>query len=868
MEMDRCQGMKGIRRSSEPSGRGQALTEFALILPILLLLLMGVFEFGYAFTVYTGLFNAAREGTRYGVVQPLDQQGILSHAREKIILIDPNEVEISVSYDGGPNDTDIEEVDEVQVGNRVKVSVDYDLPTITPLIQPIASSLPIETEAARTISSLGTQFTQAPPGTGSGSGAGEGVDGDGDGVTDEEDNCPTVYNPDQEDTDGDGVGDACDNCPAVANPDQEDSDDDGVGDACDNCPAVENPDQEDSDDDGVGDACDNCPDVYNPDQEDSDGDGVGDACEAGTPVIQISKTPDYQQLASGSDVAFDISVTNGGDVDLSDVSVLDELVPNCDRSIGFLSAGESQSYTCVAQEVVEGFTNSATATGVSEQGDEVSDTDTALVEITADFVPIVIHEPVRACESDCVVTGTAQAGEAVQIRDLNGTGLDGVDAITVDENGDFRFEGLPELVAGHMLVVEGVNGYEASDSTVVEGELADIVIADPLCHGDKVVTGTAQSGQTVSLELGGTGFMDTVTVGEDNVFTFNLPDEQPLQVDQTVEVSGYGKGDTTTVGLCDLEDEYITVSPQCSDPGTGVELLVEGGNWNTHPTQRTLEIYWDGALQAEFAATSSDFSELLTVDVPEGTHTIRAELWWKGNDLEQSDEATFVSPCPAPNLVVSDLQLLTTEPISTYQPLDFQVTVENNGTRPVNNLFWVDLYDETPVSGTSGIAWGAVSGLGVDESIPLTITFESGFEVTGTHQIWALADSQDQVSELDETDNDWGPATITVTQEGTEPTPPESGTGTIEGETWVSLAGYPVPQGRAEVWCVDEAGNEYGPVLSADDATYALTDLPAGTYTVMAETWIDGERYFGSVSDVEVAEEESATAVVVMYGED
>jgi hypothetical protein len=285
-----------------------------------------------------------------------------------------------------------------------------------------------------------------------------------------------------------------------------------------------------------------------------------------------------------------------------------------------------------------------------------------------------------------------------------------------------------------------------------------------------------------------------------------------------------------------------------------------------------LEIYWDSALQAEFASTSSDFTQPLNVDVSEGAHTIRAELWYKRGtkheDQEQSAEVTFVSPCPAPNLVVTDLELMNTEPISTYHPLDFQVTIENNGTRPVNNLFWVDLYDETPISGTSGIAWGAVSGLGVNESIPLTITFESGFEVTGTHQIWALADSQDQVGELDETDNAWGPATITVTQEGTAPTPPESGTGTIEGETWVSLAGYPVPQGRAEVWCVDQDGNEYGSVLSADDATYALNDLPAGTYTVMAETWIDGERYFGSVSDVAIEDGGAAAAVVVMYGED
>jgi len=134
-------------------------------------------------------------------------------------------------------------------------------------------------------------------------------DTDGDGIANDNDNCPFVYNPGQEDSDADGIGNVCDNCPAIANPYQEDADEDGAGDICDPCP---NDPLDDGDGDGLCADADNCPADYNPGQEDADSDGVGDVCDAcpGDP----DNDPDNDGICSGNDNC--PSVANPGQEDV------------------------------------------------------------------------------------------------------------------------------------------------------------------------------------------------------------------------------------------------------------------------------------------------------------------------------------------------------------------------------------------------------------------------------------------------------------------------------------------------------------------------------------------------------------------------
>ena len=48
--------------------KGQALVEFALVLPLLLALLCGIIDFGWLYYNQITLNNAAREGARYAVI--------------------------------------------------------------------------------------------------------------------------------------------------------------------------------------------------------------------------------------------------------------------------------------------------------------------------------------------------------------------------------------------------------------------------------------------------------------------------------------------------------------------------------------------------------------------------------------------------------------------------------------------------------------------------------------------------------------------------------------------------------------------------------------------------------------------------------
>jgi hypothetical protein len=304
------------------------------------------------------------------------------------------------------------------------------------------------------------------------------------------------------------------------------------------------------------------------------------------------------------------------------------------------------------------------------------------------------------------------------------------------------------------------------------------------------------------------------------------------------------------------------ISPQCAPAGATTTVRVEGYNWAYQNKNDDVDITWgSGSATYDVPDTPPEpWVQEIAVSTPpgEGTYTITA------SNSKDSASAEFAYPCPAPNLVVTDVQLETTQPISTYQPIYFRVTVENTGTMPVNSIFWVDLYEPAlPAVGTpqAGFAWSAVGNLAPGASIDVIVKYVNGFATTGDYYVHARADSMATVNETDEDDNDFMDVLVPVTLLDTPPGP-TPGNGEVYG--YVLNAATGAGADRARVWCEDyDTGVSIAETDADPNGYFVLTDLPPGTYLLYAERWIGSDYYFGSLpTPVNIAGDDSIGPVI------
>ncbi|MFZ5967143.1 MAG: TadE/TadG family type IV pilus assembly protein [Bacillota bacterium] len=103
--------------------KGQSLLEFALVLPILLLLVCGIFDFGRVLYTSMNLHLITQETVRQGGFGKNDSE-IISFAQNQFTLGDPALLQVDIS----PNDT------IRKSGDYVTVTLTYPVEYATPLI--------------------------------------------------------------------------------------------------------------------------------------------------------------------------------------------------------------------------------------------------------------------------------------------------------------------------------------------------------------------------------------------------------------------------------------------------------------------------------------------------------------------------------------------------------------------------------------------------------------------------------------------------------------------------------------------------------------------------------------------------------------
>lgn len=114
------------------SAKGQALVEFALVLPILLILVLGLFDLGRAVYAYNAVANAARNGTRVAIVdQNVDRIKQTAFDESAGLIEDPDDVDVTFEC------TD-------QIGCLATVEATYHYSAATPMVEALVGAITLK----------------------------------------------------------------------------------------------------------------------------------------------------------------------------------------------------------------------------------------------------------------------------------------------------------------------------------------------------------------------------------------------------------------------------------------------------------------------------------------------------------------------------------------------------------------------------------------------------------------------------------------------------------------------------------------------------------------------------------------------------
>lgn len=107
------------------SERGAVAVEFAILAPLLIMLLLGIMEFGRAYNVQVSLSNAAREGVRVMAISN-DQTAAKTAAKNAAASLNPGLADTNFTFSPA----------SCTSGAQMSVTIKYTLSTLTGIAGP------------------------------------------------------------------------------------------------------------------------------------------------------------------------------------------------------------------------------------------------------------------------------------------------------------------------------------------------------------------------------------------------------------------------------------------------------------------------------------------------------------------------------------------------------------------------------------------------------------------------------------------------------------------------------------------------------------------------------------------------------------
>ena len=139
------EGARHARRHRPRSGsRGAAVVEFALVAPLLILLLFGIVEFGFVFNDYQSVRQGVRDATRMAVVNNVPNCSA-GDATDDLVCY----VEQRIGLNGDTRvRVDVTAADTTVAGDRgvVKICVQRAIRSVTGMLSPFLNGRYISTE--------------------------------------------------------------------------------------------------------------------------------------------------------------------------------------------------------------------------------------------------------------------------------------------------------------------------------------------------------------------------------------------------------------------------------------------------------------------------------------------------------------------------------------------------------------------------------------------------------------------------------------------------------------------------------------------------------------------------------------------------